>query len=164
MANIMIESPSVLIIRLQFLDFARYTQWKPGWIIQPADASKQPLDLKPGDGLKVSMDGKAHNPVVVVGFNVTGMMSNRCAKSRKENSPKSFQWEGSLFGLGKGVHQFHFAPSETNPGGTTFTQGEDFRGLLITLSSPWWSGRKFDMDPWDKFNADLKNEVEKSSN
>ncbi|KAJ4859896.1 polyketide cyclase / dehydrase and lipid transport domain-containing protein [Trichoderma breve] len=133
-------------VRSVFLDFARYTQWKPGWIIQPVDANKQPLDLKPGDGLKVSMDGKAHNPVVV------------------ENSPKSFQWEGSLFGLGKGVHQFHFEPSETNPGGTTFTQGEDFRGLLITLSSPWWSGRKFDMDPWDKFNADLKNEVEKSSN
>lgn len=72
MAIIMIESPCVLNVCLQFLDFARYTQWKPGWIIQPVDASKQPLDLKPGDGLKVSMDGKAHNPVVVVGLNVTG--------------------------------------------------------------------------------------------
>jgi hypothetical protein len=84
-------------------------------------------------------------------------------KLEKENSPESFQWEGSLFGLAKGVHQFHFTPSETNPGSTTFTQGEDFRGLLITLSSPWWNSRKFDLGPWDKFNADLKNEAEKSS-
>ncbi|TFB01690.1 hypothetical protein CCMA1212_006298 [Trichoderma ghanense] len=123
-------------VRSVFLDFARYTQWQPGWNIQPADASKQPLDLKAGDGLKVNMNGNVHHPVVV--------------------------WEGSLFGLAKGVHQFHFTPSETNPGNTTFTQGEDFRGLLITLSSPWWNSRKFDLGPWDKFNADLKSEVEKS--
>ncbi|KAL7929921.1 hypothetical protein V8C35DRAFT_170030 [Trichoderma chlorosporum] len=136
---------SPAVVRSVFLDFARYTQWQPGWNIQPTDSSKQPFDLKKGDNLKVSMNGNVHHPVVV------------------ENSPDSFQWEGSLFGLAKGVHQFHFAPSEANPGSTTFTQGEDFRGLLITLSSPWWNGKKFDLGPWDKFNADLKNEVEKKS-
>ncbi|EHK47198.1 uncharacterized protein TrAtP1_010146 [Trichoderma atroviride] len=136
---------SPAIVRSVFLDFARYPQWQPGWNIQPVDANKQPLDLKSGDGLKVNMNGSAHNPVVV------------------ENSPASFQWEGSLFGLAKGVHQFHFTPSETTLGNTTFTQGEDFRGLLITLSSPWWNSRKFDLSPWDKFNADLKNEAEKAS-
>ncbi|KAH7322427.1 hypothetical protein B0I35DRAFT_182657 [Stachybotrys elegans] len=130
-------------VRAVFMDFARYTQWQPGWNIQLIDSTKSPLELATGDRLKVSMNGNMHHPVVV------------------ENSPNSFQWEGSLFGLAKGVHQFHFKPSETTPGATTFVQGEDFRGLLITLSSPWWNGKKFDMSPWDRFNSDLKNEVEK---
>lgn len=65
--------------------------------------------------------------------------------------------------MGSGVHQFHFTPSEEDVGGTTFVQGEDFEGLAITLSAPWWRGRSFDADmgPWDRFNACLKAEAEK---
>jgi hypothetical protein len=48
------------------LDFARYSQWQPGWNIQPINPEKKPVDLKSGDGLKVNMNGSAHNPVIVV--------------------------------------------------------------------------------------------------
>ncbi|KAI9151436.1 hypothetical protein HJFPF1_08638 [Paramyrothecium foliicola] len=130
--------------RREFMNFAGYKQWQPSWNIASNDAEKQPLDLKAGDRLVVDMDGKVHQPIVV------------------ENSPAAFKWEGSFFGLGSGVHQFHFTPSEENPGGTTFVQGEDFRGILITLSSPWWKSKEFDMSPWDKFNSCLKQEVEKA--
>lgn len=68
-----------------------------------------------------------------------------------------------MFGVGSGIHQFHFTPSEENPGATTFVQGEDFQGIAVTLSQPWWKGRTFDMGPWDKFNACLKAEAEKSA-
>ncbi|KAL7945704.1 hypothetical protein V8C42DRAFT_42871 [Trichoderma barbatum] len=131
-------------VRSVFMDFARYDQWQQGWDLQPADSSTQPLDLKPADGLKVKMNGTAIQLVVM------------------ENSADSFQWEGSLLGLMKGVHQFHFTPSEVTPGGTTFIHKEDFRGILITISSPFWSSREFNPTSWDKFNSDLKKEVEKS--
>ena len=68
-----------------------------------------------------------------------------------------------MFGIGSGVHQFHFTLSEANPGATTFVQGEDFQGIAITLSQPWWKGRTFDMGPWEKFNACLKAEAEKGT-
>ncbi|KAF3076039.1 hypothetical protein CFAM422_000965 [Trichoderma lentiforme] len=71
-------------VRSVFIDFARYTQWQQGWKFEPADSGKQPLDLKPGDGLKVKMNGTSMQPIVM-----------------KENSADSFQWEGSLLGLMK---------------------------------------------------------------
>ncbi|KAL7931998.1 hypothetical protein V8C35DRAFT_308210 [Trichoderma chlorosporum] len=131
-------------VRSVFMDFARYAQWQSGWRIQPTDSSKQPLDLKPGDGLKVKMNGTSVQPIVT------------------ENSAASFQWEGSLLGLLTGVHQFHFTPSEKHPGGTTFIHKEDLRGALITVSSPLWSCRELSPSSWDKFNSDLKKEVEKT--
>ncbi|KAL7912341.1 hypothetical protein GGI35DRAFT_492237 [Trichoderma velutinum] len=131
-------------VRSVFMDFARYAQWQQGWVLQPADSGKQPLDLKPGDGLKVKMNGTSIQPIVM------------------ENSADSFQWEGSLLGLVKGVHQFHFIPSEVNPGGTTFIHKEDLRGVLITLSSPLWSSREINPSSWNQLNSDLKKEVEKS--
>ncbi|PKK45772.1 hypothetical protein CI102_9031 [Trichoderma harzianum] len=131
-------------VRSVFIDFARYTQWQQGWKFEPGDSDKQPLDLKPGDGLKVKMNGTSMQPIVM------------------ENSANSFQWEGSLLGLMKGVHQFHFTPSEINLGGTTFTHKEDLRGILITLSSPLWSSGEISPSSWNQFNSDLKKEVEKS--
>ncbi|KAJ1322933.1 SRPBCC family protein [Microdochium nivale] len=138
---------SPAVVRSVFMSWSQYPSWQPNpnWDLRASEAGKQPLDLKEGDGLHVSMDGKAHQPIVV------------------ENSPAAFKWKGSLFGLGSGVHQFHFTPSEEDSGATTFVHGEDFEGLAITLSAPWWRGRSFDSDvgPWDKFNACLKAEAEK---
>ncbi|KAL5085625.1 hypothetical protein Trisim1_010108 [Trichoderma cf. simile WF8] len=131
-------------VRSVFIDFARYTQWQQGWKFEPADSNKRALDLKPGDGLKVKMNGTSMQLIVM------------------ENSADSFQWEGSLLGLMKGVHQFHFTPSKINPGGTTFIHKEDLTGILITLSAPLWSSREINPSSWNQFNSDLKKEVEKS--
>ncbi|KXJ86520.1 hypothetical protein Micbo1qcDRAFT_168325 [Microdochium bolleyi] len=140
---------SPAIVRATFMSWSKYPQWQPNpnWNLRASEAGKQPLELKQGDPLHVSMDGKAHQPVVV------------------ENSPAAFKWKGSLFGVGSGVHQFHFNASEEHPGGTTFVQGEDFEGIAITLSSPWWKNRSFDseMGPWNKFNECLKVEAEKAA-
>ncbi|KAL6695214.1 heterokaryon incompatibility domain-containing protein [Trichoderma pleuroticola] len=55
-----------------------------GWKFEPADSDKRPVDLKPGDGLKVKMNGTSMQPIVM-----------------KKISADSFQWEGSLLGLMK---------------------------------------------------------------
>lgn len=48
--------------------WSQYPNWQPNpnWDLRAGEAGKQPLDLKEGDALHVSMDGKAHQPVVVV--------------------------------------------------------------------------------------------------
>ncbi|KAK8075470.1 hypothetical protein PG997_010133 [Apiospora hydei] len=136
---------SPAVVRAVFLNFDSYPKWKPGWSLVPAETGKKPLELKKGDLIQVNMDGKIHHPRVV------------------ENSPESFQWEGSIPGIGSGIHQFHFQPSQITPGGTTFVQKEDFRGPAVTVASPFLKGREFDMSPWDNFNADLKKEAERSA-
>jgi hypothetical protein len=84
-------------------------------------------------------------------------------RNMQENTPEVFSWEGRITGIGGGVHQFRFAPSQTTPGGTTFTQGEDFRGPAIALVAPFIKGREhtYDMTPWTNFNEALKKEAER---
>jgi hypothetical protein len=65
-------------------------------------------------------------------------------------------------GIIVGKHEFFFFSSQENPGGTTFVQTEEFTGLLATLYRPF-SKKDQPMEKWDKFNAALKKEVEKSS-
>lgn len=55
----------------------------------------------------------------------------------KENTPTLFSWTGSLWGLFSGLHTFRFEESKTNPGGTTFVNGEEFSGPLVTLFRPF---------------------------
>ncbi|KAH6871792.1 hypothetical protein B0T10DRAFT_568092 [Thelonectria olida] len=141
-AQVEIRAPPAEV-RSVFLDFARYKDWQQGWDIQSIDAgNRQPSELKSGDRLKVSMHGMVFRPNVA------------------ENSTDRFTWEGSLYGILVGKHQFHFSPSQENPGGTTFIQTEDFTGLLTVLYRPW-SKKEQPMENWDEFNAALKEEAEK---
>jgi len=130
-------------VRSVFLDWQRYKEWHQAWTFTTHDSTKQPADLKPGDGIKVDLKGTIINPVIV------------------ENSPNSFQWRGSLYGFFVGVHQFHFTPSETAPGNTTLVQKEDFGGPLSFLVRPGWSLAKQTQANFEVFNKDLKAAAEK---
>jgi hypothetical protein len=59
-----------------------------------------------------------------------------------------------------GDHFFRFEPSTITPGGTTFTHGEEFSGVL---AGPFaWFGMGSKAGPgFAKFNGDLKREAEK---
>lgn len=50
------------------MNWPRFSQWQPNpnWNLRAVEQGKHPLDLKEGDALNVSMDGKVHQPVVVV--------------------------------------------------------------------------------------------------
>ena len=131
-------------VRSVFLDFPQYKQWST-WTIEPIGTDKKPSELNTEDRVKVDMKGTVFRPLMM------------------ENSTDTFAWEGSLYGLLVGKHEFHFSPSKKNPGGTTMIQIENFRGLLAFMFAPGWSGRESTLKNWNEFFADLKKEVEKSS-
>jgi len=82
------------------------------------------------------------------------------------NSPHLFKWGGSLPLIFGGNHSFEFKESKVTPGGTTFTQHEEFYGALGFLMGGnfvgRWAGfgRKTEGN-WDGFNRDLKGVCEK---
>ncbi|KAK7418659.1 hypothetical protein QQX98_003850 [Neonectria punicea] len=131
-------------VRSIFLDFAQYEKWHQGWEITPVDPAKKPSELKNADTLKVSMHGMTFHPTVT------------------HNTSESFIWEGSLWGLLVGKHEFAFSPSKENPGGTTFVQSEEFRGPLTVLYWPWRNTEHISPN-WEAFNVALKEEAEKTS-
>lgn len=77
-----------------------------------------------------------------------------------------FAWTGSLPFIFTGTHSFYWTPSQTTPGGTTFTQEEKFTGLLGgLLYGEGVLARSAGMKEktrkgWEGFNADLKKAVE----
>jgi hypothetical protein len=79
----------------------------------------------------------------------------------QENSPQRFQWDGNLYPIFAGKHEFSFAPSTKTPGGTTFVQREVFRGLLAFVMMPGWSPSNSTLENWRAFNEDIKKEAEK---
>jgi hypothetical protein len=84
---------------------------------------------------------------------------NRLTRSQ-ENTPFQFKWRGSIPFLLNGDHFFRFEPSTITPGGTTFTHGEEFSGIM---AGPFaWFGSFAKAGPgFSKFNKDLKREAEK---
>ena len=86
------------------------------------------------------------------------------------NDPQLFKWAGRIPILFSGDHSFHFTPSTTTPGGTTFTQEESFYGALGFLCNDNFVGRRTGFREntarnWGRFNRDLKSacEVEKGA-
>jgi hypothetical protein len=79
----------------------------------------------------------------------------------QDNKPELFAWLGSLPYIFTGRHEFGFNESKTTPGGTTFTQFEEFTGLASFLMAEGWSMRKNSAATWEKFDQDLKAEAEK---
>ena len=145
-AEVEIQAPPATV-RSVFKDFASYKQWS-SWSIEPIDASagKPSSELKPEeDRLKVDMKGTVFRPLV------------------KQNSTERFAWEGSLYGLLVGRHEFTWSPSDKTQGGTTLAQKEDFHGVLAFMFAPGWSPRKSTLEGWNEFFADLKKEAEKRS-
>jgi hypothetical protein len=87
------------------------------------------------------------------------------ADTIQTNTPTLFSWTGSLPLIFTGTHSFHWTPSQTTPGGTTFTQEEVFSGLLGGLYGDGAIARSAGMKEktrkgWEGFNADLKRAVE----
>ncbi|ETS73173.1 hypothetical protein PFICI_15118 [Pestalotiopsis fici W106-1] len=131
-------------VRSVFMNFSHYKEWSK-WTFTPQVPEVKPDDLKSGDKLQVDLSFMKFQPVVL------------------DNSAERFQWDGKLEPIFSGKHEFTFAPSTKTPGGTTFTQTEEFRGLLSFLMRPGWSFANSTLENWQAFNKDLKEEVEKSS-
>jgi hypothetical protein len=75
---------------------------------------------------------------------------------------------GNLPGVFRGEHIFLFEASTTTPGGTTFTQKEEFTGLLSPLMGQNFVARAIGMHDgtksgWAKYNLDLKKWCEEST-
>jgi hypothetical protein len=53
----------------QFLDFQRWKEWHEGRIftLTTLDSGKRPVDLQPGERIKIDMKGTSFNPKIVVG-------------------------------------------------------------------------------------------------
>ncbi|KAM0693828.1 hypothetical protein Q7P36_005952 [Cladosporium allicinum] len=129
-------------LRKIFLDFPRLPQWTQGFIrgIEQQNPNKKTIEA--GDKLTVKLEGMTFSPVVL------------------ENTPSQFKWRGSIPLLLNGDHFFRFEPSTLTPGGTTFTHGEEFSGVMAGPFS--WFGMGSKAGPgFAKFNGDLKREAEK---
>ncbi|KAH8926947.1 hypothetical protein BT69DRAFT_898659 [Atractiella rhizophila] len=131
-------------VRSVFLDFPKMQEWHKGFIasivVQGAEKGTG-HDVKVGDKLDSSLGGISVVQVV------------------EENSPTQFKTRGVWHGVLTGIHGYRFEPSSTNPGGTTFTQWEEFEGLLSFVMAPSLGG-KTTLKHFEGFNADLKRHVE----
>jgi hypothetical protein len=79
---------------------------------------------------------------------------------RQENSAQQFKWRGTIPLLLYGDHFFRFEESKTTPGGTTFSHGEEFSGILAAPFGWFGMGSKTGTG-FERFNQDLKREAEK---
>lgn len=75
------------------------------------------------------------------------------------NSPRLFKWAGGYPWLFYGVHSFSFEPSKTTPGGTTFTNSEEFTGPFGFTMMKSFFGQKTETN-FEKVCQDLKKRVE----
>ncbi|PNS20526.1 hypothetical protein CAC42_5976 [Sphaceloma murrayae] len=136
--EIEIEAPPA-----KFLDFPRLSEWHSGHFKELV-ISSQDGSIKPGDTVKVALEGQTFNGSIL------------------ENTPEQLMWRGSLPLVFTGDHFFRFEPSETKPGGTRFVQGEEFSGLLSFMMGNvggYGFGPKT-KGGFEKLNADLKKRCE----
>ncbi|KAJ4984375.1 activator of hsp90 ATPase 1 family protein [Stagonosporopsis vannaccii] len=141
-ASIEIAAPPE-VVRAKFLDFAAIPSYTKAF--ESITAPKPGAELSKGEKVVVKL---ANSPAF------TGVIET--------NTPAHFSWTGSIPLIFTGTHSFHFVPSTTTPGGTSFTQEEVFSGVLgWLLMGDGAVGRSAGMrektkGTWDKFNADLK--------
>lgn len=79
---------------------------------------------------------------------------------QQENSAQQFKWRGTVPLLFYGDHFFRFEASKTTPGGTTFSHGEEFKGILAAPFGWFGMGAKTGTG-FEKFNEGLKTEAER---
>ncbi|KAF1933204.1 uncharacterized protein M421DRAFT_643 [Didymella exigua CBS 183.55] len=134
-------------VRAKFLDFSALPSYSR--FFEKVDSPRPGIELQKGD--KVSI--KITNSPTFAGSIVT-------------NTPELFAWTGSVPLIFTGTHTFHWTPSQTTPGGTTFMQEEKFTGLLGgLLYSDGAIAKSAGMKEktrkgWEGFNVDLKRAVE----
>ncbi|TGO61114.1 hypothetical protein BOTNAR_0134g00120 [Botryotinia narcissicola] len=58
-----------------------------------------------------------------------------------------------------GLHSFLIEPSKSNPGGTIFTQTEEYSGGISFLMQPWLLGKPI-KGQFEEFNTDMKKKCE----
>ncbi|KAB8290793.1 hypothetical protein EYC80_008430 [Monilinia laxa] len=132
------------IVRRVLLDFPAISEWHNGLIksITPHDLN-DPLGI--GKKLHCIMEGFEFDSVVT------------------ENTPNKFVWQGPPIMTVSGLHTFLIEPSKTNPGGTTFTQIEEYSGSIAFLMQDWLLGRSI-KGQFEKYNGDLKKKCEEVRN
>ncbi|KAL1587628.1 hypothetical protein WHR41_03639 [Cladosporium halotolerans] len=130
-------------VRDVFLDFAKLSEWHQGHF-KSVEVQSRDGEIRKGDKVTITMEGATFSGVIL------------------ENSERELIWRGSIYPIFCGDHFFRFQPSETNPGSTTFVQGEEFTGLLSFLMRPlfgWGFGTKT-RSGFEKLNRDLRSRVE----
>lgn len=132
------------LVRAKFLDFSNMKTYHTSFF-----ASIVPLTtLTPGEKIRVTFAGNYSMDAEIL-----------------VNEPKCFTWAGRIPYVFGGDHSFHFTPSSTTPGGTTFTQKESFYSTFGFLLNDNFVGRRMGYREktaknWDKFNEDLKRACE----
>ncbi|TDZ33209.1 hypothetical protein C8035_v011474 [Colletotrichum spinosum] len=129
----------------KFLDWPRYKEWTKVWTMETKDAATKASGVKSGDFVNVNLKGYAFSPEIW------------------QNSEELFQWNGSVPYVFSGAHSFHIRASSKTPGGTTFTQSEDFSGAFAFLMKPFWGFEKSTLTNWREFDQDIKKESERLS-
>jgi hypothetical protein len=79
----------------------------------------------------------------------------------QRNDPDVFEWEGGLWPLVTGRHEFSWRASTKAPGGTTFTQRENWHGLIVFLWKPGWIIGRSAKRNFEAFSAEVKTEAER---
>ncbi|EXM16930.1 hypothetical protein FOTG_14822 [Fusarium oxysporum f. sp. vasinfectum 25433] len=79
----------------------------------------------------------------------------------QRNDPHVFEWEGGLWPLVTGRHEFSWRASRKTPGGTTFTQRENWHGLIVFLWKPGWIIGRSAKRNFEGFSAEVKREAER---
>jgi hypothetical protein len=145
-------------VRTVFLDFPKFGEWHSSFFKSialdaaspQAKAANTGALLQPGDTMNIVIgldsDTKLHPTIM-------------------RNTATEFSWTGKLFGipgLFTGTHTFKFEESKDpkNPGGTTFSQGEVFSGILSILIRSGSSMNATTTTGFNNFNRDLKTRCE----
>ncbi|PVI06025.1 hypothetical protein DM02DRAFT_668007 [Periconia macrospinosa] len=131
-------------VRSVFLNWSSYPSWTQRWTLTPlTPPDRAPPSLQTNDKIKVDLKGTVFRPTIV------------------ENTPTTFSWQGSLYGLFDGKHSFIFEESKVTPGGTTFVNKEEFTGLLTWFVREGSGGAEKAKVGFEAFNEDVKREAER---
>ncbi|KAF5649430.1 hypothetical protein F52700_704 [Fusarium sp. NRRL 52700] len=126
----------------QFKDFPSFPEWS-SWSIEPVVSSKKIDDLMPMEKMKVSVKDAKLTATLI------------------RNDPGVFEWEGGLWPLVTGRHEFSWRASTKTPGGATFTQRENWYGLIVFLWKPGWVIGRSAKRNFEEFSAEVKREAER---
>ncbi|KAM3073384.1 hypothetical protein ACMFMG_004715 [Clarireedia jacksonii] len=129
------------VVRKVLLDFSQYNEWHKSGLIK----SITPVDKDAQNEDAVAVGKKL--------FCVFSDFEFECVVV--QNTPTSFAWQGPPVMSVSGLHSFLFEPSNSTPGGSTFTQMESYSGPIAFLMQSWLLGAKIKKG-FEGFNEDLK--------
>ncbi|ENH73273.1 hypothetical protein FOC1_g10008756 [Fusarium oxysporum f. sp. cubense race 1] len=153
-----IDAP-VEVVKLLFKDFPRFPEWS-SWSIEPVVSSKKIDDLMPMEKMKVDVKDAKLTATLLVSNSFQIPQITFLTKYQR-NDPDVFEWEGGLWPLVTGRHEFSWRASRKTPGGTTFTQRENWHGLIVFLWKPGWIIGRSAKRNFEGFSAEVKREAER---